>query len=41
MAKQLRKKKTPKDINRLAAFIVEKTTGSSPKARNKRKNSVD
>lgn len=26
MAKQLRKKKTPKDINQLAAFIVEETT---------------
>ena len=26
MAKQLGKKKTPKDINQLAAFIVEQTT---------------
>jgi hypothetical protein len=30
MAKQLRKKKTPKDINQLAAFIVEQTTKESP-----------
>jgi hypothetical protein len=40
MAKQSGKKKPPKDINRLAAFIVEKTTGTSPKGRNNRKNSV-
>jgi hypothetical protein len=30
MAKQLRKKKPPKDINQLAAFIVEQTTKESP-----------
>jgi hypothetical protein len=40
MSKKSSKKKTPKDINKLAAFIVEKTTGSSPKDRNNRKNSV-
>jgi hypothetical protein len=38
MAKKI--KRTPKDINKLAAFIVEKTTGTSPKDRSNRKNSV-
>jgi len=40
MTKKSNKKKPPKDINQLAAFIVEKTTGSSPKDRNNRKNSA-
>jgi len=29
MPKQSNKKKTPKDINKLAAYIVEQTTGES------------
>lgn len=29
MAKQSKKKRTPKDINQLAAFIVEQTTKES------------
>ncbi len=30
MPKRSNKKKTPKDINQLAAFIVEQTTKESP-----------
>lgn len=30
MSKQSGKKKTPKDINQLAAYIVEQTTKESP-----------